>query len=118
MSLAPDVPSDAVNVPTGWRLAEEPSGNTLELSVAVGGSCESFHGINVIETAESVSIEALVRHEVGEGVCLTYLAVPRKTVELDAPLGDRELVGCARFPALAHVRGDDDPDKCREVFDP
>ncbi len=78
---------------TDWVLREEPAGNTLHLSVAIGGSCDSFDDLDVTESPELVKIQAYYQ-ESGSSSCTAELRWEEHEVELDRPLGERRLEGC------------------------
>lgn len=102
-SPAPDpdpydwVPYTNILQSTYWTIEEAPSGAILVLRVAVGGNCEEFERLDVVETEEAVTISATIRHSTPgpNSACDEYLAWHEATVELSQPLGDRELLGCA-----------------------
>lgn len=79
---------------TEWALLAAEN-HELELVVAVGGTCDSLTGIEVTETETEVAIAAIVRHQrlIGEG-CATPMFTENVEVDLEAPLGSRELTGC------------------------
>ncbi|MBE7701967.1 hypothetical protein H9623_16875 [Oerskovia sp. Sa1BUA8] len=76
-----------------WVLAAQ-DGATLEIGVSAGGStCTDDDGIEVAETDGTVEVRAYVLRTAG--ACSEDLGVREVTVELDEPLGGRDLVGCA-----------------------
>ncbi|MHA7132504.1 hypothetical protein [Oerskovia turbata] len=69
-------------------------GATLAVGVYAGGStCVDYDGVEVEEGAEAVEVRAYVWQT--EGACSEDFGVKVVEVELDEPLGDRSLVGCA-----------------------
>ena len=88
-----------------WSLLRT-SGRSLELRVWVGSStCNEYEGINVDETARSVTITAHIKRE-RNADCTDDLTSKEVTVVLERSLGRRTLSGCAPTDAL--VRGRDD----------
>ena len=79
---------------TSWELAEPPSGHELQISVQVGG-CDLFARTSVTETDETVVVEAYVRDDaLTASGCDDGIFTERRTVQLQAPLGNRALQGC------------------------
>ena len=88
---------------TSWQLSARPddTDTTLQLIVLVGG-CDDFERFDARETEvdvegqliESVTIEAYV-HSGARSDCDAILNHEERTVELNAPLGDRKLKGCS-----------------------
>jgi hypothetical protein len=89
------VPFTQVIKPSYWRLSEPPDGRRLEVGIAVGNSCDSFERIEVTETETSVTVQTFSRKDNSRQGCDDILLHHEETVELDEPLGDRELLGCA-----------------------
>lgn len=88
-----------------WSLTAEPAGAALEVQAVFGGSsCSEFKDWDVKETDEEVDIRASALFE--DGDCTADEVYEPHAVTLDAPLGDRRLVGCDP--------GDDDAD-CTQV---
>ncbi len=78
-----------------WLVSGEAAGGTFTVSVYVGGStCIDFDRVEVEEGDDVVEVAAYVRRAVGEP-CSEDFGWRDVVVELDAPLGDRDLVGCA-----------------------
>lgn len=76
-----------------WRLSEAPSGDELSLVAEyAGSSCTSFREWRVSESESRVTIEAIV--ERAEGGCTDDLVTEAGVVQLEAPLGQRQLAGC------------------------
>ncbi|MCL3863272.1 hypothetical protein [Actinotalea sp. K2] len=103
---------------TEWRLTEEPRDATLELAVFVGGStCTDYEGEHEVEESdEVVEVRVFVLLDLSQG-CSEDFGVAPLTIELDAPLGDRVLRGCAGDDIRSrgwNLPADDD---CREVLD-
>jgi hypothetical protein len=79
---------------TDWTLRSRPEGNVLELRVAVGSSsCNEFSGVEVREREDEVRITARLDTSGGPD-CTSDDTVHDVDVELDEPLGDRDLTGC------------------------
>jgi hypothetical protein len=82
---------------TDWELRTAPSSDLLDLRVAVGSSsCDTFDRIAISESADTVTLHAYVRTQFEWGGSCTDDFVIRDDVivQLQAPLGDRELIGC------------------------
>lgn len=80
--------------PAAWHLVgSSPDGRLLDL-VTFGG-CTDFVGWTTTEDADTVTVEARWEPDDG-GACRAILLTESLRLELDAPLGDRELVGCQR----------------------
>jgi len=79
-----------------WVLTEPADGATLHLAVfAAHSSCIDFDRVNVVrEGSDRVEVHALVTYN-GDEVCTDDWGTERVTVELEEPLGDRQLSGCA-----------------------
>ena len=78
---------------TSWQLAESPSGTELQIGV-LRGACESVDDLEVQETDEAVVIKSYLSSGSGAHCTDMSLHFEPRTVQLDAPLGDRELSGC------------------------
>lgn len=83
--------------PATWESTEswvvsEPAGSEFPLTVWIGG-CGTFDRLDVDETDDVVTIEAIVI-EVEDSACSAVMRDIAMTVTLDVPLGDRELRGC------------------------
>ncbi len=74
-----------------WTVSE-PAGTEFPLTVWIGG-CGTFDRLDVDETADVVTIDAIVVETEGSE-CATVMRDVSTTVTLDAPLGDRDLRGC------------------------
>lgn len=89
-----------------WIL-EDVSADEQELRVAVfsgHSSCMDFERIEVTEDEHQVEIRGYARHD-GSDACTDDHVTHAVQVELDAPLGDRALVGCGgdlRFESWDH----------------
>lgn len=81
--------------PSYWQLLEAPMGTTLKLDIAVGNSCDAFERVDVEETEDAVTIRSYSRQTLGGGGCEDLLIHEQVSVELEEPLGDRDLLGCA-----------------------
>jgi hypothetical protein len=83
------------DAPTDWRLAGPVEGNRLELLVVQPGTaaCRPFADIDVDESEDAVQIIARVETS-SEDDCPATSDTRLVVVELDEPLGDRELTGC------------------------
>lgn len=77
-----------------WRLTAPPEGTTLHLLVAVGNSCSSFERIEVSELKKIVRVDAYIAEARAGSDCDDLLKMERAEAELEAPIGDRELIGC------------------------
>lgn len=76
-----------------WVLLAQ-DGPDLEVAVFAGGStCIDVDEVEVDESTEAVEVRAFVQRT--RGACSEDFGVRPTTVELEEPLGDRELVGCA-----------------------
>lgn len=92
-----------------WWLSENVDGSRLQVVTYVGsGSCTEFDRVDVDESAEEVSIQAYVTVHGGEDDCTDDYTWASTEVDLEEPLGDRTLSGCAapagghRAPDLPH----------------
>jgi len=95
-----------------WILVSE-EGASLDLGVYAGGStCTDDDGIEVEEGAESVEIRAYVLRTRGQ--CSEDFGVRQVTVDLEEPLGGRELVGCAGDAVPVKGWGYPDESGCAE----
>jgi hypothetical protein len=81
--------------PSYWQLLEAPTNKTLKLDVAVGNSCDSFERVDVEETEDVVTIRSYSRQTLDGGGCDDLLIHEQVSVELEEPLGNRDLLGCA-----------------------
>ncbi len=89
------VPYTEVIQPAYWHLVATANGKTLQLRVASGPPpCDLFERVEVQETAEAVTINAFIRHAPSSCGDLP-LNWHEAAVELDEPLGARQLLGCA-----------------------
>jgi len=78
---------------TEWLLAETSNNRTLELYVYAGGSsCVDYDRVEVAATPDDVTVAAYVRWS-GPG-CSEDFRWEEVPVELDEPLGERDLTGC------------------------
>lgn len=79
-----------------WVLTEPAEGTTLQLAVFAGhSSCLDFAGLEVVrQDAGRVEIQAFVEYN-GDPDCTDDWVNETVTVELDEPLADRRLIGCA-----------------------
>jgi hypothetical protein len=94
-----------VSACSGWRETSHDwavtgiDGSTLSIVVAVGsGSCNRFERVVVEETAEDVTVTAVVGDKIVNpfgGGCTDDMNSEFVDVTLEAPLGDRQLLGCA-----------------------
>jgi hypothetical protein len=112
---------------SGWRETSHDSavtgidGSTLSLVVAVGsGSCNRFERVIVEETPEDVTLTAVVGDKIVNpfgGGCTDDLNVEFVDATLEAPLGDRQLLGCAPGPEGLQNYFDDvrQGDDCAEI---
>ena len=93
-TVAPFNPNEGVRS-NAWHLQTlSPDGGSL-LVVAGTGGCTSHRGFDVETTASVVTINATAWLPSGNDVeCTSEGRVNRALVQLDAPLGDRQLAGC------------------------
>jgi hypothetical protein len=100
-----------------WSLTSPPSGDTLSLIVAVGGSCEKFDRIATSETADVVTIHAYIQKTFPPPnlFCTAEMITRNVTVQLNAPLGDRKLVGCDAGLAYPYFESTRPPVNCLTV---
>jgi hypothetical protein len=89
------IPYTELIKPSYWQLLETPNGTTLKLYVAVGNSCDSFERVDVEETGNAVTIRSYSRQTLDGDGCTDQLFHEQISVELEQPLGDRALLGCA-----------------------
>jgi hypothetical protein len=95
-----------------WELNEAPSGAQLRITGYIGSSsCDSFDRVEVAESDSTVEIQVLVRSN-GNEACTADMRLQAITVDLDEPLGGRELTGCAPFEIEPGVV---DPEGCRRI---
>jgi hypothetical protein len=83
--------------PAWWGLQAEvgPDSTEVPILVRVGSSsCNRYEGVTTVETDESVTITADVSHLASRN-CTSDLQAENVLVQLERPLGDRELKGCA-----------------------
>jgi hypothetical protein len=96
---------DSIRAATEWDLAGATQTAHLELTVWVGSSsCNKFDSVVTTESASDVTIIARLRVDATAGGCTSDLTRTVVGVDLEAPLGDRELLGCR--PANAVVRSE------------
>ena len=95
-----------------WELNEAPSGAQLRITGYIGSSsCDSFDLIEVQESDSAVDVQVLVKSN-GNAGCTADMRMQAITVDLDEPLGVRELTGCAPFEIEPGVV---DPEGCRRI---
>lgn len=118
---ATPVPSGSLLIErTDWALTSPPSSDTLSLIVAVGGSCEKFDRIATSETAAVVTIHAYIQKSIPPTPppnygCTDAMSYRTVAVQLDAPLGDRKLVGCDAGLAYPYFESTRPPVDCRRI---
>jgi hypothetical protein len=97
--------------PTDWDLAAPVDGSRLELAVLIPGTeaCRPYVGVEIREDDDVVRITARVRRSSGDD-CPAADDVRQVVVELEAPLGDRELTGCRPRSSAAGPQPDPGPD--------
>lgn len=81
---------------TQWTLIGN-DGNQLTFEVGIGGAasnCYKLLGPEVSEESDSVHVEFIVRQRPFTSTCTDDLMIVQRTIELEQPLGDRELAGC------------------------
>jgi hypothetical protein len=87
------VPDRTEQVRVPWVLYGE-AGNELELGVlTMGHDCQRFAGVDVVETAESVEIQAWVE-QLPSDRCAMVLGIAQASATIGGSLGTRELIGC------------------------
>jgi len=95
-----------------WELNEAPTGAQLRITGYIGSSsCDSFDRIEVQESDSAVDVQVLVKSN-GNAGCTADMRMQAITVELDEPLGVRELTGCKPFEIEPGVV---DPEGCRRI---
>lgn len=105
---APAEPDVTGGEPRPWHLAgSTPDEAVLEL-VSSGG-CTEFVGWVTEETDEAVTVEARWEAADPGGLCRAMLVVETHRLTLEAPLGDRDLVGCHRADCRAVPTFEEDP---------
>jgi len=99
---------------TEWLLSEVSGGAALRLHVFAGGSsCIAYERVDVQETPETVTLAAFVRRSGTE--CSEDFVGRDVTVELDEPIGERRLLGCAGADIAVKGWHLDPETDCREV---
>lgn len=95
-----------------WELNEGPTGSQLLVTGYIGSSsCDSFDRVEVAESTTAVDVQVLVRSN-GNEACTADMRMEAITVDLDEPLGGRELTGCQPFEIEPGVI---DPEGCRRI---
>lgn len=81
--------------PASWLLREDPSATEAEVEVLVlvGDLCNEYRRVEVEEFGSEVGVTAIV-HNSGAADCSSAMQTREVTVELAAPLGERDLTGC------------------------
>jgi hypothetical protein len=100
---------------TDWAFKSARDGDSLSITVAVGGGCDEFDLIATSEDENTVTIHAYIRVQgATDEPCTLELKLKDVTVQLDAPLGDRTLLGCNGYqiPLLNPARS---PVDCRRI---
>ncbi len=79
-----------------WVLTEPADGTTLRRAVFAGhSSCLHFDRVEVVrEESSRVELHAFVEYHGDEG-CTDDWGAETVSIELEEPLGDRQLIGCA-----------------------
>ena len=91
--VPPETPSPFRRAP--WYLQLE-DGTDLQVSViGAGNDCDKLAGIDVVESDEQVELRAWME-DISEpkGACFAVRGGHSALVKLEAPIGDRELIGC------------------------
>lgn len=108
-----------------WKLLNVDDGGLTLRVVVLSSGCTEFQELTVAESDGEVRVDALVRtrrvvrsRSRLESPCTTELRLRRVAVDLDAPLGERDLLGecladtpdglrCDTFGTLRRVPGED-----------
>lgn len=107
--IPPETPSPFRRAP--WYLLSEDGTDLVVGAVGGGHDCDDLAGIDVIESDDRVEIRAWMEDvEVGRRGCFAIRGIHDGLVKLDAPIGDRVLVGCLLGGDQLDVRED-----CREI---
>ena len=86
------------SVPWELRSAVDSSTSVIPITVYVGSSsCDRFETAEVDESADAVTITAMI-HSSGAEACSGDMRLRPVEVELSSPLGDRALLGCGERP--------------------
>lgn len=103
-STLSDLAGGSVN-DTEWSLqGVSPDGSHLLVSTLFGGvasDCTRFEGWEVVESGESVEITARLWERRAPAGCTDEGVVESLQVDLEQPLGDRDLVGCGADNCLS-----------------
>ena len=94
---------------TSWQTAFKPGGSEIHILVYVG-PCDSFDSIAVQETGKDVTLKAYINRGTKQ-YCDGPFVFEAQKVRLDAPLGERELLGC-NPPDAIYKRTDAFPFDC------
>ena len=95
-----------------WVLDEPPAGSQLRITGYIGSSsCNSFDRVDVEESDSAVDVQVLVRFN-GAEACTADMRMQAITVELENPLGIRELTGCQPIETTPGVV---DPEGCLRI---
>jgi len=73
----------------GWQLRAV-RGATLEVEMSADNGCRAFHHFGITESPTAVYVVAIMDEHEGMACTAIYLPVYR-TIELSAPLGDRQV---------------------------
>ncbi|MEO8458693.1 MAG: hypothetical protein ABI559_12890 [Chloroflexota bacterium] len=98
--------------PTDWYPVDPANTDSeIAITVAVGGGCDRFERLDVMETGTAVGIYAFYRETTRpDEACTEELNVEQKTVTLSAPLGVRTLQGCNGSPVAYFDEVSNSPD--------
>lgn len=107
--------------PTDWALTAE-DGTELTLVVLIGSSdCQSLGGVVAAETDDAVEITATVDTRTGPFCGQDDLVIETVEVQLEAAIGERDLVGCKLGEDEYFSPAAEDPsshrETCRELVD-
>lgn len=94
----------------GWALTESPAGTAFTIVIDVSGSsCVSHDRVTLDETLDRVVVRAF-NNVSRSNACTNDYREYHHVVQLDAPLGDRRLVGCTVTGDAIPVTGPSIPD--------
>ena len=97
-----------------WVLTEAAQGTGLHVEALIAGTgCTELLRWQVTETDERVEIRPVLRRT-DAGSCTDDIGNEAHVVQLQEPLGERDLTGCSgNDPNMAHVPASDPERDCR-----